>query len=107
MQGLGKSLFGCAPENLNMLTPEQRARCGSPFTQPDDVAVIEPRSQVKDPARRAAELADKNTPMRVPCNHIKTQQLGFGGQKNYVPMVDPLCAINGLLNGFHLTNLPP
>ena len=75
--GLGRALFGCAPENLSNLTPDERARCPSVFTRPDQSAMIEPKSHVKDPKRRAAEMDSKNTPDRVPCSYIAVEK-SFG-----------------------------
>ena len=68
-------------------------------------AVGEPPSLVKDPARRAAELADRNTPARVPCVTLTSRSLGFAGAQDTGVMTDPLCALNGLINGFG--GLPP
>jgi hypothetical protein len=97
--GLGQALFGCAPENIPNLTPDQRAHCTNGFTRPDENAVIEPKSHVKDPARRAAEMATKNPPGRVPCTSITEVQTSLS-TSTLVPMVDPACAIGGLLHGF-------
>ncbi len=96
--GLGQALFGCAPENPN-LSPEQRAHCTNGFTRPDDNALIEPKSHVKDPARREAEMRTKNTPGRVPCTSLTEVQTSLAGN-TMVPLVDPVCAIGGLVNGF-------
>lgn len=96
--GLGQALFGCAPENPS-LTPEQRAHCPGGFTRPDDNALVEPRSHVKDPARREAEMRTKNTPGRVPCTSLTEVQTSLSGS-TMVPMVDTVCAIGGLVNGF-------
>jgi hypothetical protein len=96
--GLGQALFGCAPDNPN-LSPEQRAHCPGAFTRPDDNALVEPKSHVKDPARREAEMRTKNTPGRVPCTSLTEVQSSPGGS-TMVPLVDPFCAIGGLINGF-------
>jgi hypothetical protein len=97
--GLGQALFGCAPENIPNLTPDQRAHCTNGFTRPDDNALIEPKSHVQDPARREAEMRTKNTPGRVPCTSLTEVQTSLSGN-TLVPLVDPVCAIGGLLNGF-------
>jgi hypothetical protein len=103
--GLGQALFGCAPENLPNLTPDQRARCTNGFTRPDDDALIEPKSHVKDPARREAEMRAKNTPGRIPCTSVAG--VGALGGSTAAPMVDPICIIGGLINGFGpLNGLP-
>ena len=99
--GLGQALFGCAPENPT-LTPEQRAHCtnalGGGFTRPDDNALVEPKSHVKDPARREAEMRTKNTPGRIPCTEIISGHTGGGDVP--VPGADPVCVLGGLINGF-------
>ncbi len=58
--------------------------------------MAEPRSRVKDPARRAAEMAAKNRPGKIPCTYIAVDQ----GEGHAVPAVEPLCVLNGLINGF-------
>lgn len=100
--GLGQALFGCAPENLPNLTPDQRAHCTNGFTRPDDNAVVEPKSHVQEPARREAEMRTKNTPGQIPCAIVmNTQAPGGGGA---APGVDPICLIGGLINGFRPLN---
>lgn len=104
--GLGQAIFGCAPENIPNLTPDQRAHCTdamSGFIRPDDHALLEPKSHVKDPARRAAEMRAKNTPGRVPCTSLTEVQTSLAGTTT-VPMVDPVCVANGLANGFRPLN---
>jgi hypothetical protein len=96
--GLGQALFGCAPENLPNLTPDQRAHCTNGLTRPDDNALVEPKSHVKDPLRREAEMRAKNTPGRVPCTYVTSTPAAHGSTA--APMVDPICAIGGLINGF-------
>jgi hypothetical protein len=101
--GLGQALLGCAPENIPNLTPDQRAHCtnvlgGGGFTRPDENAVIEPKSHVKDPVRRAAEMRARNTPGRIPCTSVTEAPAPHGSVA--APMVDPFCVIGGLLNGF-------
>jgi len=104
IRGLGQALLGCAPENLSNLMPEQRAHCPNAFTRPDDSAVLEPRSHVKDPARRAAEMAAKNTPGHVPCTYIAADSV----QRQVAPALDLVCIADGLFGkGFApLTGLP-
>ena len=95
--GLGQALFGCAPENLTNLTPDQRAHCTTGFTRPDDNAQVEPKSHVKDPLRREAEMRTKNKPGRVPCTYVTNARAPHGSVP--APMVDPICALDGLING--------
>jgi hypothetical protein len=106
LQSFGKALFGCAPENRNNLTPEQRAHCSGLAAMPrDEGRVGELPSLVRDPARREAELAARNTPARVPCVELRTRSLGFAGAQDNGVMTDPLCMLNGWINGFG--GLPP
>jgi hypothetical protein len=98
MTGLGQALFGCAPENIPNLTPDQRAHCTNGLTRPDDSLVIEPKSHVQDPVRREAEMRTKNTPGRIPCTSVA--KVGALGGSTAAPMVNPLCVLGGLINGF-------
>ena len=103
--GLGQALFGCAPENLPNLTPDQRAHCTNGITRPDDSALAEPKSHVKDPMRREAEMRAKNTPGRVPCTYVTSTNAPHGSAPAF--MLDPVCALDGLINGFApITGLP-
>ncbi len=96
MESLGRSLFNCAPENLGLLSPEERARCGGSGIAPDNgLAAAGPPSHVKNPELRAAEMEKKNTPMNVPCVTLQTRSLGPGFQ-DHVLMVDPVCAAKEL-----------
>ena len=105
LQAFGNALFGCAPENLSKLTPEQRTHCSGFGAAPHGtIGVTEPPSLVKDLPRREAELAARNTPTRIPCANLRTQSFGFSGTVT-TGIVDPLCALNGWLNGFG--GLPP
>jgi hypothetical protein len=106
LQQFGNTLFGCAPENLGNLTAEQRAHCNVVrIAPPDDSVVTEAASHVQDPTRRAAELAGRNTPARVPCTSILSHSLGFTGKEDIGVMANSLCVLNGLFNGFG--GLPP
>jgi len=105
LTGLGQALFGCAPENLTNLTPDQRAHCTNGFTRPDDNALVEPNSHVKDPLRREAEMRAKNTPGRVPCTGV-AKVSGLAGSTAAFTL-DPVCVLDGLINGFRpLNGLP-
>jgi hypothetical protein len=104
--GLGQAIFGCAPENIPNLTPDQRAHCASSlngFTRPDEHALVEPKSHVQDPARREAEMRAKNGQARVPCTSLTEVQTSPSGS-TIVPMLDPACAVDGLINGFRPLN---
>ena len=97
--GLGQAIFGCAPENLSNLTPDQRARCPSLFTRPDQSAMVEPKSRVKDAKRRAAEMDAKNGQARVPCSYIAVEK-SFGYQ---VPGVQLDCLADSMFGN----GMPP
>ena len=90
LRGFGQQLFGCAPEALASKTQEERARCNTGLTRPDDTASLMPRSHVKNPERRAAEMAAKNTTARIPCSYIAVEA-GFGHQ---VPAASLDCLYN-------------
>ena len=103
--GLGRQLFGCAPERLATLSPEDRARCVTGLNAPDKSMVTFPKSHVQDPARRAAELKAKNSSPRIPCTFTGSAPAPHGTAM--AVMVDPVCAIDGLFNGYApLTGLP-
>jgi hypothetical protein len=102
IRGFGQALLGCAPENLVNLTPEQRAHCPGGFSRPDDSAVLEPPSHVKDPLRRAAEMKARNAPLRVPCTSVMGAPVGGGTAA--VPMADPFCLMGGAFKGFDPLN---
>jgi hypothetical protein len=97
--GLGFNLFGCAPERLATLTPEERARCNTGLKAPGRDVVIIPKSHVLDPARRAAEMKAKNSPLRIPCTSTGSAP-GPYFSKSVTGMIDPGCALRGLVNGF-------
>jgi len=92
LRGFGQRLFGCAPEALAGLTPQERSRCSKDIARPDDNALLMPRSHVKDPVRRAAETAAKNTPGRIPCSYIAVEK-SFGYQ---VPAASLDCLYKGV-----------
>jgi hypothetical protein len=98
IRGLGQALLACAPENLVNLTSEQRAHCHSGFSAPDESALAQPSSHVKDPLRRAAEMKARNTPLRIPCTTVIDAPVGGGTAA--VPMADPFCVVEGAIKGF-------
>jgi hypothetical protein len=97
IRGLGQALLGCAPENLSNLIVEQRSHCPG-FSRPDDSAVLEPPSHVRDPVRRAAEMKARNALLRVPCTSVIDAPVGGGSVA--VPMADPFCLMGGAIKGF-------
>lgn len=91
-------LFDCAPEKFDSLSPEEQAKCsGIGSIAPPDAAVVGFRSHVREPARRAAELASRRTPARVDCTHTKTEIIQNIVQQHSI-IVDPLCATGALLH---------
>lgn len=98
ISGLGQALFGCAPENLPILTPDQRIHCANGFTRPDDSLGAEASSQVQDPVRRGAEFRTKNAPRRVSCINIMRATTLYGPIAD--PGMDPQFILDGLIDGF-------
>jgi hypothetical protein len=97
IRGLGQALFGCAPENLGNLTPEQRSHCVTGFARPDGNAVAAPSTHVKDAARWANGIEERNTPGRIPCTYIAVTPAVAGGGDSKVPMAEFVC-LHKLLN---------
>jgi hypothetical protein len=89
-------LFDCAPQNFGNLSPEDQARCAGAGIAPPDAATFELQSHVRDPARRAEELAARRAPARVSCTHAETQVIQNVLQQHSL-IVDPLCAAGVLL----------
>jgi hypothetical protein len=92
LRGLGRSLFGCAPEALAGMTPEERSHCPDALARPDDSVVTMPQSHVKDPQRRAAEMRARNTPGSIPCAYVAVDR-AFG---NPVPAASLGCLADGV-----------
>lgn len=106
ISGLGMQLFGCAPERLATLSPTERARCATGLVHPDRSIVTIPKSHVVDPARRAAEMKARNSPIRIPCTYVGVVP-GPYFSNSPTGMIDPSCALDGLVNGFApVTGLP-
>lgn len=97
VKGLGQSLFGCAPENLANLTPQERAHCsGAPGIASADsdlrAGFVEHALQA---ARWSAALHARNTPLTVPC---VTPPTGGLGSSLAPPLVDPHCELIEKMN---------
>jgi hypothetical protein len=62
VQGLGRALFGCAPEAYAGLSPEQRAHCPRPGVNAPRTTEEElyPRSHAKDAATWQEDLDERN-----------------------------------------------
>jgi hypothetical protein len=91
IRGLGQSLFGCAPETLGNLTPEQRSHCTTGFARPDGNAVAAPSSHVKNAARWEGELKARNTPGRIPCTYVAVTPVTQSAGGTKVPMAEFVC----------------
>jgi hypothetical protein len=89
IRGLGQSLFGCAPENLGNLTPEQRSHCTTGLMRPDANAA--PSTHVKDAARWEGELKARNTPGRIPCTYVAVTPVTQSAGGTKVPMAEFVC----------------
>lgn len=100
LQGLGKELFDCRPENLAELTAEQRALCVNRTPKPNDsVDFADHTNRAKDAARWARERQRKNGPALLPC--ASTQSI-------YATMSTAtlLCLAHGAINGFDPDSAP-
>jgi hypothetical protein len=98
--GLSLSLFGCAPENLANLTPEQRAHCSDALNAASLAAAFPgaPHELSLDPSRWKQAIRDRNAPPpRVPCTYIENIVVnGITGETKPTPMVDPFCVLGHL-----------
>jgi hypothetical protein len=95
IQGFGQALNNCAPENYANLSEEQRARClrpGAGVAIQQAPNLLGSPSHVGESAHWATELAARNTPARVDCTHLETQNFGPAAQ-GYSLIVDPLCVL--------------
>jgi hypothetical protein len=105
--GIGRWFFNCDLANNANLPPEQRANCLNFGIAPPAAGTVEagmPKTtKAKHSTEWAAELAARQTPPEVPCTSLQQQVFGGPGVQKPVTtlMADPLCLLNGLLNGFH------
>jgi hypothetical protein len=86
LQQLGKQLFGCAPENIDRLSPEDRAGCASARAaakRPPDADLLGAPSHVQDESRWAAEVARKTSPPWLPCTTTITTPVGVAAGFNF------------------------
>jgi hypothetical protein len=104
--GVGRSLFNCDLGNSGNMPPEERANClnfgATPPASGSLEAGMPKNSKAKHGAIWAAELSARRTPPEVPCTSLQQQVFGGAGIQKPVTtlMADPLCLLNGLLNGF-------
>jgi hypothetical protein len=93
-ENLGVLLFGCRPENISQLPPEQRALCAQKTTglKPDgSVDFTDHTGRSRSAALWARGRARKNGPLLMPCASNTSIGVGIG---------TALCLANGVINGF-------
>jgi hypothetical protein len=81
LPGLGRSLFGCRPENYANLSPEEQAACASASNGPrfDGTPDFRDRSdRVSGAALWARQKARKNGPLLLPCASPNGIGVGIG-----------------------------
>ena len=98
LQGLHLDLFGCSPENLANLSPEERAHCATTLKRPNDNSVdfADHTNRSHDAALWARRLAKKQNPLLLPC---MSPQMAS-------PLYTLYCAGTGIINGFDLDSMP-
>jgi hypothetical protein len=98
--GLGLALFGCAPETLANLTPEERAHCGSDasFEAAADSETLPGvlREQAHTADRWKAAVAQRDAAM--PCVHLE-DLAAPQGRTDQVAVADPLCLLKQIEDG--------
>ena len=90
LRGLGQSLFGCSPENMESLSPQARGDCLAGLGRRDIDTT--PRDHSQHPGRWARAIRERNAPLgQIPCGYIAETPYtaGVGGFK--VPMADLTC----------------
>lgn len=93
-ENLGVLLFGCRPENIAQLPPEQRALCADKSTglKPDgSVDFADHTDRSRSAALWARGRARKNRPLLLPCASNTGIGVGIG---------TALCLADGVVNGF-------
>ena len=104
---LSPALNGCALENLDNLSPEQRAKCiayqndvvGAARNAKDHSALNRP-TQSKSAETWAQAIVKRNTPAKVDCASIETPEYGIqDNMKTTRLMVDLNCAARHIVNG--------
>ncbi|MEI9995983.1 MAG: hypothetical protein WDM91_15415 [Rhizomicrobium sp.] len=64
---LGRSLFGCSPEEKADLSPEMRARCGNGFAFDNSVDIRDGTARSRAAALWERGRERKNAPLLLPC----------------------------------------
>ena len=103
---LGPALNDCALENLDNLSPEQRAKCATyregiaGAARAKDRAGLNQPTKSKSAADWAQAIVNRNAAARVDCTKIETVDLGIQSNvKSTQIMVDLGCAARHLANG--------
>jgi len=100
--GLNLSLFGCEPDHIALLSPQDRAKCPSVAAasrdrDKDAVDYTDHTDRSQDRAHWARGRARKNAPVLLPCASPQGVGVGLGTL---------LCLAKGLSNGFDPDNQP-
>lgn len=101
LQDLQLPLFGCAPETLDRLSPEARAKCpplGAPSKPDDSVDYADHTNKSREAERWARGKARKKAPLLLPCANSENIVMTVLGA---LP-----CLANSAVNGFDLDAAP-
>jgi hypothetical protein len=61
LEGIGRALYGCTPEAMALLSPQDRAKCPALAERPPPAQEwVEPRSHAKDEAMWAEQKAERD-----------------------------------------------
>lgn len=98
LEGFGRALLDCRPENIASLPPEDRDRCNALSLKPrDDVDFADHTNRSRDAALWARGRARKNAPVLLPCMSNRGLGVGLGTL---------LCLGKGVTQGFKLDEQP-
>jgi hypothetical protein len=94
--GLNRSLFGCSPQEMANLSPQERARCANAMSPDDSVDYRDGTSRSRSAALWERGRQRKNAPLLLPCM-----------SPNAPPSLGTiLCLANGAVNGLDLDSQP-
>jgi hypothetical protein len=97
LKEFGRALFGCAPEQLSELSPEDRAHCTDNFDN-RAFADLPPGAEMKERSaqakRWAAAITARNAAVRIPCAYFTKT----GGAGVTVPMADVTCILRNAIH---------
>ncbi|MBV9990217.1 MAG: hypothetical protein JOZ72_02905 [Alphaproteobacteria bacterium] len=92
LEGFGRTLLDCSPQNIANLAPEDRHRCDALSLKPrGDVDFADHTDRSRDAALWARGRARKNAPMLLPCMNSRGLGMGLG---------TVLCLAKGATQGF-------